>query len=67
MNLYQITCKYPAKCAETGQIIQKGSFCLYNKATRQLYSETSQKFQNWQEEERARQFAKAWNMPDSNW
>lgn len=67
MSLYQITCKFPAKCAETGQAIKKGQSCLYNKATRQLFAESSQKFQKWEEEERARQWSKSWNMPDANW
>lgn len=48
---YQLTVRYPAKCAETGKELKKGDTAIYYPSGKKLYhpeSKQAESFRSWQ-------------------
>ena len=51
-----INAKFKSKCAETGQAIEKGENCLYDRGNKKVYCRSSKKFLEEQEAENTSSF-----------
>jgi hypothetical protein len=51
-----INAKFKSKCAETGQVIEKGENCLYDRVNKKVYCRSSKKFLEEQEAENTSSF-----------
>ena len=59
----ELTVKYPAVCAETGNPIGKGETAVYDPNSRKLYHESSRTASEY----RSQRFSQSWGMADANW
>ena len=62
-----IDARRPGTCAETGAAFKPGARILWDYSQSLAYCETSRRFLNAAQQERADNFNRAYNMPDANW